>query len=95
MKSKENTLKQAIDSFIDYYKLRYKFDEKNITDSWEEIAGSMINKHTTNLYLDQNKLHVELRSSVAKQELLFIKSRLIHLINRKLNKMVVDEIIVH
>ena len=95
MKNKANTIKQAIDQFIDHYNLRYKFDERQIVEAWEEIAGKMICKHTTNLYLKDKKLHVEVRSSVAKQELLFIKSRLIKHINKKLNKEVTDEIIVH
>ncbi len=95
MKNKEKILGNIIDDFIDHYNLRYKFDEKNITESWEEIAGKMICKHTTNLYIEKKTLHVEVKSAVARQELMFIKSRLIGLINRKMNKEVIEEIVVH
>jgi hypothetical protein len=91
----EITLKAAIDKFIDHYKLRYKFDEYQITENWKELAGASIYKHTTDLYIKNNQLHIEVNSSVAKQELMFMRSRLKELINRKMGKSAITEIIIH
>ncbi|MFC2113989.1 DUF721 domain-containing protein [Bacteroidota bacterium] len=86
-------LKNAIQEFIDHYELRYKFDEKLILESWSELAGALIYKHTTDINLKNRKLYVHIKSSVAKQEMMFMRNRLIELINRKMGKKVVDEII--
>lgn len=94
---KKNTatpLKKAIQDFIDFYDLRYKFDERQILESWEEIAGKMIYKHTEDINLKDDTLFIKVKSSVAKQELLFMKNRLLELINRKMGKNVVKEIVI-
>ncbi len=93
-KDNATPLKKAIQDFIDYYDLRYKFDERCILESWEEIAGKKIYKHTEDINLKGSQLFIKVKSSVAKQELLFMKNRLMELINRKMGKEVVKEIIV-
>ncbi|MBT3301492.1 MAG: DUF721 domain-containing protein [Bacteroidetes bacterium] len=93
-KDNATPLKKAIQDFIDYYDLRYKFDERSILESWEEIAGKKIYKHTEDINLNGSQLFIKVKSSVAKQELLFMKNRLMELINRKMGKEVVKEIIV-
>lgn len=87
-------LKKAIQDFIDYYDLRYKFDERKILETWEELAGKKIYKHTEDINLKDGKLYIKVKSSVAKQELLFMKNRLLELINRKMGKKAVTEIVV-
>ena len=94
VKESSKPLKSAIQEFIDFYQLRYKFDEKLILESWKELAGSLIYKHTTDINLKDDKLYIHIKSSVAKQELMFMRNRLVELINRKLGKKVVEEIII-
>jgi len=88
----EISLKQAIDKFIDQYNLRIKFDERRITESWKEIAGEMIYKHTTDLYVKDKTLVLTVNSPVAKQEILFLKGRMKVVINRFLGKELIHDI---
>jgi predicted nucleic acid-binding Zn ribbon protein len=93
-KSNSTPLKKAIQDFIDHYGLRYHFDERQILEEWENLVGKQIYKHTEDVNLKDTKLYVKVKSSVARQELLFMKSRLVELINRKLGKNVIEEIII-
>jgi predicted nucleic acid-binding Zn ribbon protein len=90
----EVTLKQAIDKLIDAYKLRGKFNELKLRDTWEEVVGEHIAKHTKKIKIKDYKLYVKVDSPVVKQELMFMRSRLLSLINRKFNYKIVDEIII-
>lgn len=88
----EVTLKQAIDKMIDAYKLRGKFNELKLRETWEEVVGVHISKHTTKIQIKDYKLYVKVDSPVVKQELMFMRSRLLSLINRKFNYKIIDEI---
>lgn len=90
----EQPLKDVIEKLIDAYKLRSKFDEKKIKTEWGEIAGKHIEKNTKELILKENKLYIKVESSVVRQELLFIRNRLIEVINRRFGKKMIEEIIV-
>ncbi len=93
--SNETTLKAAIEKYIEVYQLRGKFDENKIRNIWNEVVGEQIGKHSKSISLNGKKLKVKLDSSVAKQELLFMKTRIINVINRKAGKKIVDEIVVY
>ncbi|MEA3496405.1 MAG: DUF721 domain-containing protein [Bacteroidota bacterium] len=93
--SNETTLKAAIEKYIEVYQLRGKFDENKIRNIWNEVVGEQIGKRTTSISLDKKKLKVKLDSSVAKQELLFMRTRIINVINRKAGKKIVAEIVVY
>ncbi|NLJ06354.1 MAG: DUF721 domain-containing protein [Sphingobacteriales bacterium] len=88
----EVTLKEAINKFIEHYNLRIKFDERRITEHWQEIAGELIYRHTTNLFIKENVLFIEVNSSVVKQELIFLKARLKTVINRFLGQEIIKDI---
>lgn len=88
------TLKQAIDKLIDAYQLRAKFDELKLAETWEEVVGKHISSHTIEIRIKDYKLFVKIDSPVVKQELTFMRSRLLSLINRKFNHKIVDEIVI-
>lgn len=91
---REITLKEAIDKYIDAFKMRAKFDEKSIEKIWPEVVGSAMATHTKEMKFSDGKLYVKTNSSVARQELSFMRSRLVIAINRKLGKKLLNEIIV-
>jgi predicted nucleic acid-binding Zn ribbon protein len=92
--SKEQPLKDVIEKLIDAYKLRSKFDEKALQADWGEIAGKHIEKYTKELTIREKKLYIKVESSVVRQELTFIRSRLIEVINRRFGKKMIEEIVV-
>ncbi len=90
----EYTLKEALDKFVDYYKLRAKFDEKKVDIIWGEIVGPALAGHTEKIELKEKKLYVKVVDSVVRQELNFMKSRIKEVINRKFRSEIVEEVVV-
>lgn len=88
----EVTLKEAINKFIEQYNLRIKFDERRLIEHWKHLAGDLIDKHTTNLFIKENILYIEVNSSIVKQELLFLKTRLKTVINRFFEQEIIKDI---
>lgn len=88
--SNEQTLKEAILELLKTYKLEDGMNETKLINSWENVAGNMITKHTENLYIRNKKLYIKLDSPALKHELSFAKSKLIS----SLNKVVKSEVIV-
>lgn len=84
---------EAIREMIDYYNLEGKLHEARIIGSWESIVGSMIARHTTNLYIKRRKLHVVLDSSVIRNELSFARSKIVKLLNKEAGAAVIDEVV--
>ena len=90
--SNEITIKSAIDGFLDNYNLKRKMREQELIKSWGEITGKLVEKHTTDIYFKDKKLFVKLNSASVRQELSFMKSRLIQVINRKFENDFIDDI---
>jgi len=84
---------EAIREMIDYYNLEGKLHEARIIGSWESIVGTMIARHTTNLYIKRRKLHVVLDSSVIRNELSFARSKIVKLLNKEAGAAVIDEVV--
>lgn len=93
-KSHEITLKEAIDKYIDALKFREKFDVHKLEARWESLVGKKLHENTQSLELKEGKLYVKMKNAVARQELSFIRSRIILAINKHLKKEAVKEIIV-
>jgi predicted nucleic acid-binding Zn ribbon protein len=93
--SKDNTIsiKDALNRFIDHSNLRKKLDEHKLIEHWEEFVGEHIKAQTKEISIKNNKLYIKTESSVVRQELGFMKTRLLNLINRKFGAGLVDEII--
>lgn len=92
-KPNEIYLGDAIKEMVDFYNLRGKLGEANVMGAWEKIVGTMIARHTTDIYIKRRKLHIVLDSSVIRNELSYAKTKLLQLLNEEAGQAVVDEII--
>lgn len=92
-KPNEIYLGDAIKEMVDFYNLKSRLGEANILGAWEEIVGTMIAKHTTNIYIKRRKLHVVLDSSVIRNELSYAKSKLVKMLNDKAGAEIIDEVV--
>ena len=86
-------LKQAIEDMLELYKLRSKFNETYIVAYWEQIMGLPISSRTTEVYIKEKKLFVQLDSAPLRNELLMAKSKIVTLINREVGENIVDEVV--
>lgn len=89
----EQSLGEVIKELLNTYNLDKKLDEVSLTSAWESIVGVSIAKHTTSLYIRNQKLFVSIDSSVIRNELLMAKSSLLNNLNNVVGKEVITDII--
>jgi predicted nucleic acid-binding Zn ribbon protein len=81
-KSNEITLKDAIESLLDAYKLTGKLNETRLIASWDKVVGKHIARHTENIYIKGEILFVKLDSAALKNELTMARTKLVNNLNR-------------
>ena len=92
-KHNEHTFKEAIAQLLKTYKLDNRLDETSLVNSWEDVMGPMIAKHTKSIFINQHKLFVTLDSAALRNELSLAKTRIITMLNETAGKEMVKEII--
>lgn len=91
--SNEQRLKEAIEELLSSYKLHDGLYETKLINSWENVAGKLISKHTENLFIKKDTLYVKLDSPALKNELSFARSKLIKSLNKAVDREVIQNII--
>ncbi len=94
--SKQNlsSLGDAIQAFLKQNRLDKKIDTSSLTVHWKEIAGEMIAKHTTRLFMKDHTLFLQVDSAALKNELHFLRSQLIKNVNEYLKKELIKELVI-
>jgi predicted nucleic acid-binding Zn ribbon protein len=92
-KKNEKPLKELVNQMLRAYGLGPKLDEMSLVKSWEKVVGSMIAKHTADIFFKEGKLYIELDSAPLRQELSYAKSKLVEKLNEEAEKKMVTEII--
>lgn len=90
-KSETSSVKDAIEAMLDSYKLRGKFDQSKLINSWESMMGKPISRRTEKMFIKEKVLFVKLNSAPLRQELTIAKSKVLEIIHRHFDKdLVVD-----
>lgn len=90
--SNEQPLKEVIEQFLRVYRLDKKMSKQDVIDSWEEIVGPMIAKHTTQLYITGPTLYLKINSAPLRQELSYNIEKLLELVNTKVGSDLIKKI---
>lgn len=88
-----SSLGAAIQQFLKQNRLDKKIDSSSLSVNWPDIAGEMIAKHTTRLFIKEHTLFLQVDSSALKNELQFLKAQLIKNINTHLKKELIKELV--
>lgn len=80
--------------YIAAMKIEGKLKEVSVVESWSEMVGKAIASKTSSVYFRNGKLHVHLKSSVVRNELLMVRESLRQRINEKAGGEVVKEIVI-
>lgn len=88
----DQTLKEAIEAWIQQYKHNEKFFEGKVISLWEPIVGPMIAKETDHIFVKNKVMIVKLRSAALKFELEFAKKKLVKSINKQAGREVITDI---
>jgi predicted nucleic acid-binding Zn ribbon protein len=86
-------LEAAFNELLKAYRLEDKFKEKLLINSWGELVGRTISDRTTAVFIKDKKLFVKLSSGPIKKELMLNRSKVLILIEEKVGKGVVEELV--
>ncbi len=89
----QHNIKDLLDNMLDKYKLTDKIEQVDLESNWEQLMGTMINKHTTQLKIQHKKLYIKLDSPVIRQELIYGKSLIIQKVNDFAKKELITDVI--
>ena len=92
-RTNDKPLKEVIEQMLQVYKLRRKFDETAIISAWPELMGKAIANRTHKIYIRDRKLFVQLESSVIRNELMMMRSKILEKMNEKAGAHVIDEVV--
>ena len=87
------TLKEVINELLKVYQLKGKIMENQLINSWEKVCGTLINRHTEKLYLNNKKLYVKVDSAALCNELIYSKTKIINALNNSVKENIIDDII--
>jgi hypothetical protein len=89
----EVSIKDVLKDFVSVNKLDKGLKQVQVVDAWNTLMGPAIEKYTTNVKLNRDKLYVELSSSVLREELSYGKQKIVQLMNEELGEEIIKEIV--
>ncbi len=93
-RSNERSLSAVLEDLVRSYGMREKMDELDISTAWEQLVGPMIAKHTERLRLRRGRLSIKVDSAPLRHELTFQREGLAALVNQRLQRDVVKEVVI-
>lgn len=91
--NEHNKLSDLLKDFVKDNHLEKGLDKVNVREAWEQLMGSGVNNYTTNIQLKGDTLHVQLSSSVLREELSYGKDKIISMLNEALGKELVKKLV--
>lgn len=91
--SNEFKLGDALRQMMKTYKLEGRLKETHLINSWGKVVGRMIDQHTSNLYIKDKKLFVQVDSAALRNELSYAKTKIITALNKEAGGEVIVDIV--
>lgn len=91
-KSDTSSVKEAIEAMLDSYKIKGKFDENKLINSWGSMMGKPIARRTEKIFIKDAVLFVKLNSAPLRQELTIAKIKVLEIIHRNFDKNLIVDI---
>ena len=92
-RSKTQSLAEVIGDYISEMNIERKLKEVDLVESWEKVVGKGIASKTTSIYLKKGVLHIHLKSSIVRNELMMIRENLRSRLNERAGEELVKEIV--
>jgi len=92
-RNNERPLKAAIEEFLKLYRLDDKLNETRLIHCWEQVVGDMVAKHTLKLSVKNKKLFVKIDSSPLRNELMYMRDKIVKELNKEVGSVVIDEVV--
>lgn len=92
-RSNVQNIGEVVKELLKEMRIDHKIKEIAIINSWSEVLGPNIARSTSKIFVKNRVLFVYLSSSVARNELLMLKSKIIKALNDKVGESVIDDIV--
>ena len=87
------SMSEALKEFVETNKLETGLNKVNVADAWAKLMGNGVNNYTTAVMLEKETLHVQLSSSVLREELGYGKEKIIRMLNEEIGKKIIKKLI--
>ena len=91
-KTKTLKISEVLKDCLSENHLDQKIKISGIKRYWEQLMGKTIAGKTSNIYLKNRVLYISLDSSVLRNELIMMRSRLIRMMNEQMGGSYIDEV---
>ncbi len=88
------TLREIIGEILKEYQIDRKLKERDLIRQWEEVAGINVSRSTSAIYIREGTLYVSIRSSVIRNELIWIRDELRKELNRRAGEELIRELVI-
>ncbi len=93
-KKNDITLKEALQDMLREMQLKSGLDETRLKSAWEKVMGKTISTYTSSITVRKNVLYLTILSAPLKQELLFARDRIKHLLNEEMGEEYVKDVVI-
>lgn len=91
--SEMSTLKDAISGMLNHFRLEGKFYETQLVHTWEKVMGKSVSSQTSQIFIRERTLFIELSSASLKQQLNMARTKIKEHLNKISGTAVIDEIV--
>lgn len=88
------SLREAIQEFLNTYRLDEKLQERKVLESWGAVMGKMVSNHTTDLYIRNKKLYVKVDSAALRSELSYTRTKIRDVLNKVAGAEAITDVII-
>ena len=92
-KSETSTVGEALHELLNTYRLKAKYEQTQLINSWERLMGEPIARRTDKIYVSNRKLYVKLKSASLKQELNMSKSKILSVFLKEFGEVIVEDVV--
>lgn len=93
-KSQTRQIGEVILDLLKEMQIDRKLREVSLINQWEAIMGKMVSSRTSNIYIRNKILYVQLTSSVLKTELLMMRQQIIDRLNENAKDKLIENIVI-
>ncbi len=92
-KSNTQKISEVISEYISEMRLSRKLGEARVISSWPVIVGPAIAKQTEKVYIRNGVFYVHLKSPVLRNELSYMKTRIMEVLNEQAGDKIITKVV--
>ena len=101
MKAKKDTYRKSefisvgegINDLLNAYSIENKYLQTLLITKWDKFMGPSVATRTEKIYFKDKTMHVVLKSAALKHQLTLSKSKIVELVNKEMDRDLIEEII--